>query len=63
MDYCDKLIAYLDDNTDELPFPCERCAYWIEKTDGCTLETEKQLQRAVEKIKIPEYKALSKIKK
>ncbi len=35
---CDVYQAYLDDDTDELPFPCENCAAWIEKTDTCLCE-------------------------
>lgn len=35
---CDLYQAYLDDDTDELPYPCENCAAWIEKTDTCLCE-------------------------
>lgn len=37
---CDLYQAYLDDVTDELPFPCENCAAWIEKTDTCLCEEQ-----------------------
>lgn len=37
---CDLYQAYLDDDTDELPFPCENCAAWIEKTDTCLCEEQ-----------------------
>lgn len=51
MCYCVDLIAYLDDDKNELPYPCEDCPYYVKKTGVCTLDVEKSLQRAAEKIK------------
>ena len=34
---CEFYQAYLDDETGEIPFPCENCAAWVEKTDDCLL--------------------------
>lgn len=39
---CDVYQAYLDDEDDEAPFPCETCAAWVEKTDECLYETEEE---------------------
>ncbi|MCM1297054.1 MAG: hypothetical protein NC311_16060 [Muribaculaceae bacterium] len=43
---CDLYQAYLDDETDEIPYPCENCAAWVEKTDTCLYEEENIINEA-----------------
>lgn len=43
---CEEYQAYLDDETGTTPFPCEHCAFWVEKTDACLREEENTAKTA-----------------
>ena len=44
---CELYQEYLDDETEDIPFPCENCAAWVEKIDVCLYEKAQEKYDAV----------------
>ena len=51
MCYCADLIAYLDDDTDKIPYPCDGCEHLEAETGNCVLKNLNEAQTAYDVVK------------